>query len=491
MKQLVLSLLAPAILAMLSGCSSSIAAPVTPAPTQPQISVSLAPQGDVISENPIKIPEGRKNPSLGSVKPVTVVTKSQGTIEPAEDQSPDPVYEQDRKQDRSNRKSGMRQENRSTEKRQDDKQRSDRNEKLQLVKKPADEPTKPVVSVPAVVNAESSSPSVQGTPTPESSSTPTPVPAVVPASTASTALASASSFSVTYGSSASNSSRNFKKPALPSGLPSWFTDNDKDSDGQLSMNEWPGDRFEEFNKYDRNGDGIITIEEAMKTVPKAVVAAPVVSPPAVATTAASASTTSAPSPAKVVVASAPSSGSGGTMSDDEAKRSAERVFGFVDSNKDGFLDEKEIGNTQSIKSVDWKKYDANKDGKLDLNETIAIYKAEGANMRRGGMGGGPGGGGWGNMSPDDRAKMMFDNMDKNKTGKISKEQFPGFWRDRFAEFDTNKDGFVDLEEFKAASAKMMPGGGRGGPGGGGRGGFGGGGDNGGRGGRGGFGGGNN
>ena len=41
---------------------------------------------------------------------------------------------------------------------------------------------------------------------------------------------------------------------------------------------------------------------------------------------------------------------------------------------------------------------------------------------------------------------------------------------RFAEFDTNKDGFVDFEEFKANSSKVMPGrGGQGGPGGGGRG----------------------
>jgi Ca2+-binding EF-hand superfamily protein len=165
----------------------------------------------------------------------------------------------------------------------------------------------------------------------------------------------------------------------------------------------------------------------------------------------------------------------------------DRIYSFVDSNKDGILDEKEIENTSSIKSVDWKKYDANKDNKLDKTETLALYKGEGNNMRGGFSGGGMGG----MRSPDEMARTMFDNIDKNKTGMITKEQLPGFMRERFTEFDTNKDGFVDFEEFKAGSGRMfnrggggrggMEGGGRGGFEGGGRGGFGG--EGGGRGGR--------
>ncbi|HQR07194.1 MAG TPA: EF-hand domain-containing protein [Gemmatales bacterium] len=501
MKYIVASLVGSTVLALLSGCGSSVAAPVQQTPTQPQVAVSLAPPSDVISDNPIRIPEGRKTSLPAIIKPVTVVSKNQGVAESNDDQAPAPTPELERKQekqerqDRTNRKNGMRQDGRSFEKKQDDKPRTDRFEKVQVEKKSVDEPAKPAASTP--VSTETLPPTTQGNLSSDSVITPAPAPTSVPpvVSTTTTPTASAApvSFSVTYGSSASANSRNFKKPSLPSGLPSWFTDNDKDGDGQLTMNEWPGDRFEEFTKYDRNGDGIITIEEAMKTVPKVVVAPPAATTPATTTTAAAATpaTSTAAAPPKVVAATsnpAPA-GSSTPMSDEEAKRSAERVFSFVDSNKDGFLDEKEIANTQSIKNVDWKKYDVNKDGKLDINEAIALYKAEGANLRRGGMGGG----GWGNMSPDDRFKMMFDNADKSKTGKISKEQFPGFWRDRFAEFDTNKDGFVDFEEFKVGAAKLMPGGGRGGPGGGGgdNGGRGGrGGDNGGRGGRGGFGGGN-
>src|SRR6516165_2723746 len=55
---------------------------------------------------------------------------------------------------------------------------------------------------------------------------------------------------------------------LPEGLPEWFRQLDKDKDGQISFAEWrkAGKKFEEFRKYDLNGDGLITPDEVLRTV---------------------------------------------------------------------------------------------------------------------------------------------------------------------------------------------------------------------------------
>lgn len=54
---------------------------------------------------------------------------------------------------------------------------------------------------------------------------------------------------------------------LPKGLPSWFTRNDANEDGQVSMAEfstaWSDAKVSEFLKYDLNGDGLITAKECL------------------------------------------------------------------------------------------------------------------------------------------------------------------------------------------------------------------------------------
>ena len=88
-----------------------------------------------------------------------------------------------------------------------------------------------------------------------------------------------------------------------------------------------------------------------------------------------------------------------------------------------------------------------------------------------GPGGGPGGpppaGGPGGPPPGG----IFDEFDKNKDGKLSRDEAPEFIRDQFAQIDTDKDGFISREEDQAFLRQRGPGGpggpgmGRGGPGG--------------------------
>lgn len=55
---------------------------------------------------------------------------------------------------------------------------------------------------------------------------------------------------------------------LPKGVPTWFTRNDANGDGQIVMSEfsttWSDSKVSEFNKYDINGDGLITPDEVLE-----------------------------------------------------------------------------------------------------------------------------------------------------------------------------------------------------------------------------------
>jgi Ca2+-binding EF-hand superfamily protein len=57
----------------------------------------------------------------------------------------------------------------------------------------------------------------------------------------------------------------YRAGKLPPNLPGWFTELDTDGDGQVALHEWKGEPLSQFHVIDRNGDGIVTIEEAQKS----------------------------------------------------------------------------------------------------------------------------------------------------------------------------------------------------------------------------------
>jgi hypothetical protein len=80
-------------------------------------------------------------------------------------------------------------------------------------------------------------------------------------------------------------------------------------------------------------------------------------------------------------------------------------------------------------------------------------------VRRGGGPGGRGPGGRGpGGPPPPPGGGMFEQSDVNKDGKLSRDEAPGFLRDRFDEIDTNKDGFISREEDLAFLRQRGPGG---------------------------------
>lgn len=298
----------------------------------------------------------------------------------------------------------------------------------------------------------------------------------------------------------------YKRPNLPSNIPAWFTEHDKDGDGQVGMHEWQRDKLSEFYKLDRNGDGIITIEEAMRTVQVATPA------PASGTATAAADTKPATPPAAAPVASGPpvsgipgqatltaTSSPGGSEADERTLRMAEGTIRRYDRNNDGMLDAQELQNAWGPLRDNGMQFDTNRDGKLDKNEVAASFKSMSSNFGggrsgfggdRGGMGGdrggrsgfggdrgGMGGGDRGGFGGDrggmgggdrgarggdmtERVTRMIKQFDRNNDGKLNIDEMPAFLRrDRFPEYDKNRDGFVDAEELKAVFENM--GGGRG------------------------------
>jgi Ca2+-binding EF-hand superfamily protein len=76
-----------------------------------------------------------------------------------------------------------------------------------------------------------------------------------------------------------------------------------------------------------------------------------------------------------------------------------------------------------------RKLDTGKNGKIDPQ----ALKAEADNIVR------------------ERVKKVFDRLDTNKDGKISKEEARGLIKEHFDRIDTNKDGFIEFNELLKAA----------------------------------------
>lgn len=151
---------------------------------------------------------------------------------------------------------------------------------------------------------------------------------------------------------------------LPEGIPQWFREGDRNKDGQIAMSEYSGQWNEktlsEYYVYDKNRDGLLTVQEVMSAKETGFVRG--VTPPP-KTSSSDSPKASSETPKKE--SEAPSSTASGA--DPRYVKYAVTLIGRYDKDKNGVLDLSEIKDTRSVKP----EFDQNKDGKLTPQE-IAI-----------------------------------------------------------------------------------------------------------------------
>jgi len=194
--------------------------------------------------------------------------------------------------------------------------------------------------------------------------------------------------------------------------PPSFEELDKDKDGKISKSEWPGPA-QAFDAMDTNHDGFVDRDEFNAYRAK-------------------------------------------TM----ATRMGEGFIRYLDANQDGKVTREEFGKLVQLFDA----LDQDHDGMLTQEELNRLNQAMNPNPNRQNQArqnqpqGTPGAGGGDRAN---RPQMNFDDLDKNKDGKISKSEWQGPPQ-FFDRLDQNHDGFIDKDEW----AQMRQGGGRGGFGGG-------------------------
>jgi collagen type III alpha len=125
--------------------------------------------------------------------------------------------------------------------------------------------------------------------------------------------------------------------------------------------------------------------------------------------------------------------SGGPGGQGAPRPTPEETFKRLDVNGDGKIS-KDEAPPRLAQNFD--RFDIDKDGFISLREF------------RAGQSGGPGGQGVPRVTPEE----TFKRLDVNGDGKISKDEAPPRLVQSFDRFDIDKDGFISLREFQAARA---------------------------------------
>jgi len=155
---------------------------------------------------------------------------------------------------------------------------------------------------------------------------------------------------------------------LPDGLPGWFAARDADGDLQVSMSEyssiWNNDIVAEYNRFDTDGDGVVTAKECLQAVESGASAA----------TAVAANTASAPTPTTMASTTAagtttpaaanPAPAAAGTAPNEKMMALATRIISRNDKNGDGVL----TGAEWKEMFMDISPADADKDGRITATE---------------------------------------------------------------------------------------------------------------------------
>jgi Ca2+-binding EF-hand superfamily protein len=141
---------------------------------------------------------------------------------------------------------------------------------------------------------------------------------------------------------------------------------------------------------------------------------------------------------------------------DWIKLTPEEFLKRFDKNKDGVLTKDELPPGLAR---NFDRYDRDGDGKLDAKEvgqmleTARRFFADKPAEKPAAD----------NAAVERRVNDVFERMDTNKDGKISKEEAKNLIAQNFDRIDTNKDGYIDKDELRRFVARNMAAGGGGGP----------------------------